>query len=64
MGEAANKGRSIELFEFIKLGAVDNPGDDFTDVVRLAGIGRNDPVQLFRGVEAALPGALTASRAV
>src|SRR5712691_8727255 len=37
--EASHQRRAVALFEFIETGAVDEPRDDFVNVVRLATVG-------------------------
>src|SRR5258708_12474444 len=45
-GEAADDGGAVELLEFVELAAVDQPGDDLTDVVGRAVVARNHAIDL------------------
>ena len=48
MRKAADQRRAVKGLELIELGAVDQAGDHFTHVIRLAQAGRHDAVQLCR----------------
>ena len=45
--KAAHQRRAEAGFEFVQLTAIDNAGDDFAHIKRLARIGWNDSIQLF-----------------
>ena len=47
MCEARDQCRTVQRFEFVKIGTVDDAGDDFADVVGLAGIFRNNTIEFF-----------------
>ena len=49
--EAAHQRRAEERFEFVKLAAVNNSGDDFMDVVGRTHILRNDAVKIFGRIQ-------------
>ncbi len=58
MGEAADQRRAVKLLELVELRAVHDAGDHLAHVERLAGIGRDDAVEVFRRIQrvGGLPG--------
>ena len=48
--ETSNQGVAVILFELVKIGVIDNTGNDFVHIVRLTQIGADDAVELLRVV--------------
>ena len=47
VGEATDQGLAVEFLELVKIGAIDDSGDHFANIVRFTQIGTDHTVELF-----------------